>query len=137
MGRISNPVRVASIIAAAALSSTGLLAPVATAAEITLPPETARFVESPLPGYSTAMALCSVCHSADYVRMQPTFTRTTWKAEVTKMQKVFGAPIPDEAMDPIVDYLVRTYGAERTSSPAQPASAEHADENRSRADKTK
>jgi hypothetical protein len=86
------------------------------AAEITLPAETARLVESPLPGYSNALASCATCHSADYVRMQPTFTRATWKAEVVKMQKVFGAPIPDAAIEPIADYLVKTYGAERPAA---------------------
>src|SRR5438067_1161683 len=75
------------------------------ALEITLPPETARFAESPLPGYAATTGLCSTCHSADYVRMQPpTLTRPAWKAIVTKMQKTFGAPIPNEALDPIVDY---------------------------------
>ncbi|MDO8542194.1 MAG: hypothetical protein Q7S40_17280 [Opitutaceae bacterium] len=86
------------------------------AAEITLPPETAKLVESSLPGYATALALCSTCHSADYQRMQPpNLPRTYWKATVVKMQKTFGAPIPDEAIEPITDYLVKTYGAERAT----------------------
>ncbi|MBI5767933.1 MAG: cytochrome c [Verrucomicrobia bacterium] len=92
----------------------------ALAAEITLPPETARYVESPLPGYATAVAMCSTCHSADYARIQPpTMARAAWKANVTKMQKTFGAPIADDAIDPIVDYLVKTYGAERAPAPAK------------------
>lgn len=102
-----------------------VLASVAPAAEITLPPETARHADSPLPGHSLANAMCLTCHSADYVRMQPpTLPRATWKAIVTKMQKTFGAPIPDDAIDPIVDYLVKTYGAERTAAAdAKPAPA--------------
>jgi cytochrome c553 len=89
--------------------------------EITLPADPARLAESPLPGYAMAQAFCATCHSADYMRTQPVSSRTYWQATVTKMQKVFGAPIPDEAMGPITDYLVRTYGAERAAT-AAPAS---------------
>lgn len=83
-------------------------------AEITLPEETARLVESPLPGYALATTYCYTCHSTDYVRSQPIVTRTTWKATVTKMQKTFGAVIPDDAVEPIAEYLAKTYGLERT-----------------------
>jgi sulfite dehydrogenase len=49
------------------------------------------------------------CHSADYVLTQPTgMPRSFWEAEVNKMKKVFGAPLPDDQMASIVDYLVRT-----------------------------
>ena len=94
------------------------------AAEIKLPTETAKFVESPLPGYQLASTICMTCHSADYVRMQPpTLNRTYWKGAVTKMQKAFGATtIPDAAVDPIVDYIVKTYGNERAAgAEAKPA----------------
>ncbi len=89
--------------------------------EITLPAETARLAESPLPGYALATAFCYTCHSADYTRVQPVSSRAYWKATVTKMQKTFGAPIPDEAVEPIVEYLVKTYGTERAGGPAAPA----------------
>jgi hypothetical protein len=42
-------------------------------------------------------------------------TRAAWKASVTKMQKTFGAVIPDSAVDPIAEYLAKTYGAEKAS----------------------
>lgn len=103
--------RCISILAAAAG-----VALVARALEIKLPPETARLAESPLPGYQLAVAQCATCHSMDYVKMQPTSTRAYWKGNVTKMQKTFGAPIPDEMVDPIVDYLVKTYGNERPNT---------------------
>jgi hypothetical protein len=103
--------------AAFALAATAFAAPV----EIKLPPETARFAESPQPGYQLAVTHCSTCHSMDYVKMQPVSSRTYWKGSVTKMQKTFGAPIPDEVVEPIVDYLVKTYGNERAGavSPAK------------------
>ena len=94
------------------------------ALEIKLPSATARYVESPLPGYALANSLCSTCHSADYTRMQPpTMNRAAWKANVTKMQKTFGAPLPDDAIDPITDYLVKTYGAERSGAPTSSEAA--------------
>ncbi len=84
-----------------------------------LPEEKARLAESPLPGYALATTLCYTCHSVDYVKAQPVSARTYWKATVVKMQKTFGAPIPDEAVEPLTDYLVKTYGAER-AKPAIP-----------------
>jgi sulfite dehydrogenase len=98
------------------LTASASIALVARALEIKLPPETARLAESPLPGYPLAVAQCATCHSVDYVKMQPTSSRTYWKANVTKMQKTFGAPIPDAMVDPIVDYLVKTYGNERPNT---------------------
>ncbi len=84
------------------------------AIEITLPADTARLIESPLPGYALATTYCYTCHSTDYVRMQPPgMTRAAWRASVVKMQKTFGAPVPDDAIDPMAEYLARTYGAER------------------------
>ena len=84
--------------------------------EITLPVETARLAESPLPGYALAIGLCSTCHSAEYIQYQPNANRAYWRAATVKMQKVFGAPIPDAAIEPIADYLVKTYGMERPVS---------------------
>lgn len=75
------------------------------------PIETAKF----LSGTNSVKAVsnCLICHSADYVSSQPPLSRTAWKSIVVKMQKVHGAPILDSEVDPIVDYLVRTYGTEK------------------------
>jgi sulfite dehydrogenase len=110
-----------SLHAAGLLTLTALALHSARAVEIKLPPETAALVESPLPGFASAQAICATCHSVDYILSQPgSLSRTFWKTNVVKMQKTFGAPIPDAAVDPIVDYLVKTYGAERAqaTSPA-------------------
>ena len=107
-------VRVASLFLALVL-----MAGAARAIEITLPEEKARLAESPLPGYALASALCYTCHSVDYIRYQPPASpRAYWKTQVVKMQKTFGAPIPDTALEPIIDYLVKTYGAERGAAAA-------------------
>ncbi|HUR58613.1 MAG TPA: hypothetical protein VM029_12950 [Opitutaceae bacterium] len=89
----------------------------ARAAEITLPPEKVKLVPSSLPGYQMALTACATCHSADYVLYQPTSSRAYWQAATVKMQKVFGAPIADDAIAPLVDYLVKTYGAEKPGGP--------------------
>lgn len=95
------------------------LAPLA-AIEITLPAETDRLIESKLTGYTLATTYCYTCHSTDYVRVQPPgMSRAAWRASVVKMQKTFGAQIPDVAIDPIAEYLARTYGAERAVTPAK------------------
>ena len=100
-----------------ALLTIGVVAAAAAPLEITLPAEPGRLLESPLPGYALATGFCYTCHSTEYVNTQPVSSRAYWKATVTKMQKTFGAPIPDEAVEPIVDYLVKTYGAERSGTP--------------------
>jgi hypothetical protein len=56
---------------------------------------------------------CSSCHSLDYIVMNSTFLgRAGWDAEVRKMMKVMGAPIPENDVAPIVEYLTKHYGAE-------------------------
>jgi hypothetical protein len=87
--------------------------PTASALQITLPPETASFKPSDLPGYALVQRDCLICHSAQYVQYQPsTSPRTYWEATVKKMKKPFGAPFADEDIPAIVDYLVKTYGTE-------------------------
>jgi sulfite dehydrogenase len=81
---------------------------------ITLPPETATYRPSDLPGYDLVRQNCVLCHSAQYILTQPpTMTRAYWDATVRKMKKPFGAPFPDTDIPAMVDYLVKTYGAER------------------------
>jgi len=56
-------------------------------------------------------ARCSICHSADYIQMNSVFmNKAAWEAEVRKMIKVMGAPIPESEVADLVDYLVRNYG---------------------------
>ncbi|HJV24577.1 MAG TPA: cytochrome c, class I [Aromatoleum sp.] len=87
----------------------------AHALEIALPPDTVTYEQSDLPGYRLVQQNCLICHSAHYVAYQPPSSpRAYWDATVKKMKKVFGAPVTDEAIPEIVDYLVKTYGAERS-----------------------
>ena len=81
----------------------------AAALRIDLPAETSKL--KPGPGADAAEAQCATCHSFDYVNTQPPGKPLAfWKAEVEKMKKVYGAPIPDEQIEPIAQYLARAYG---------------------------
>ena len=91
-------------------------APLAHAAPktIQLPPDGATLKESALPGYAKAQASCVACHSAEYMRYQPpSAARPYWDAMVKRMKTVFKAPVPDEDIPLIVEYLVKTYGNEQ------------------------
>ncbi|MBI4624887.1 MAG: cytochrome c [Verrucomicrobia bacterium] len=82
---------------------------------ITLPPETATL--KPGPGAERANSICLTCHSADYVSTQPRLSRAAWTAGVQKMKAKYGAPIQDNQVDPLVEYLVRNYGTEPAKKP--------------------
>ena len=106
------------LFAALALSAAGS----ACALEIHLPPETATYKASELPGYQLVQRNCMTCHAAQYASSQPpTSPRAYWEATVKKMKKPFGAQFDDAYMPAMVDYLVKTYGAERGA--AAPAAA--------------
>ncbi|WP_458371170.1 SorB family sulfite dehydrogenase c-type cytochrome subunit [Pseudomonas fluorescens] len=83
---------------------------------ITLPPETAVFKPSTMPGYALAQQKCSVCHSADYINFQPPgLSLAQWTAEAGKMQHVYGAPISDQDVSVIGAYLAVTYGSAKAN----------------------
>ena len=92
----------------------GLLAVLAAptgAKDLQIPPDTVQLVPSPLPGYAKAQASCTMCHSAEYMRYQPpNAARPYWDAMVHRMKAVFKAPVADEDMPDIIDYLAATYG---------------------------
>jgi hypothetical protein len=63
------------------------------------------------PAAITVRARCTGCHSVDYVLMNAgILKREGWEAEVKKMITVMGAPVPEEEIPAIVDYLARRYG---------------------------
>ena len=75
-----------------------------------IPEETAAF--RPGPDLDLVKNNCTACHSADYINTQPRgpkFKKDFWQAEVTKMIKVYGAPLEDADVGKIVDYLAATY----------------------------
>ena len=62
------------------------------------------------PGKNLVVANCILCHSTAYITMQPAFPRKVWEANVEKMRKTFGAPVPEQSVPQIVDYLVAIRG---------------------------
>ena len=90
------------------------LASAAGAKDLKLPPDSVQLTPSPLPGYAKAQANCTMCHSAEYMLYQPpSAARPYWDAMVHRMKTVFKAPIADEDMPEIVDYLAATYGKQQ------------------------
>ena len=93
-------------LAAGAAAVTFALAAPATADESAL-----RLKDAP--EAATVRAYCSSCHSIDYVQMNSPFLKKAgWEAEVRKMIKVMGAPVPEVEVARIVDYLAASYGVE-------------------------
>lgn len=76
--------------------------------QITLPNVQPELV--PGGGKDKVATLCNICHSVDYITMQPKGSKAQWAATVTKMRKVFGAPISDADADVIIKYLSEHYG---------------------------
>jgi hypothetical protein len=100
----------AALLATAAIAIFGLGATTAAPISYTLPDETAAF--RPGPNLEVVQNNCTACHSADYINTQPRgakFKKDFWTAEVTKMIKVYGAPIDEADVGKIVDYLAQTY----------------------------
>jgi hypothetical protein len=62
------------------------------------------------PGKDVVTIYCGVCHTQRYILLQPPFSKETWANEVTKMRKNYSAPIPDEKVQEIVNYLVSVRG---------------------------
>ena len=98
------------LLALAPLALAGIVAASAAPVEYKLPEEISAL--KPGPNLDVAQNNCTACHSADYIRTQPRgekFKRDFWQAEVTKMIKVYGAPIDEKDAAKIVDYLAATY----------------------------
>jgi len=87
--------------------------------KLELPPETGSF--KPAPGAELANGQCLVCHSVEYVTSQPPFPRAFWAASVKKMREKFGAAVPADQVDPLVNYLATTYGTDTNATSASAA----------------
>jgi hypothetical protein len=55
-------------------------------------------------------ANCQICHSLDYISLQPSLSREKWTAIVKKMRATYGAPLPEDKVDDVVEYLAANYG---------------------------
>ncbi|MBV9439906.1 MAG: cytochrome c [Candidatus Eremiobacteraeota bacterium] len=73
-------------------------------------PGDAGMTFKPGAGLAAVQANCLTCHSSAYVSTQPVLSKAQWTAEVNKMRAVYAAPIADDQVAPIVDYLTAQYG---------------------------
>jgi mono/diheme cytochrome c family protein len=67
---------------------------------------------APGDGLQEVQIYCNTCHSPRYITMQPPLPAATWEAEVNKMNKAFGAAIPEQNTQKIIRYLQAHYTAE-------------------------
>jgi cytochrome c5 len=65
------------------------------------------------PGAQLTRNSCGICHSTDYIVIQPRGDAKQWDGVVTKMLKVYGAPISEADAKAIVEYLATAYGPRR------------------------
>src|ERR1700730_3230065 len=64
------------------------------------------------PGSDAVNNNCLACHSAGMVLNQPVLAKSVWQVEVTKMIQNYKAPVSEEDVAAIVDYLARMKPAE-------------------------
>ncbi len=60
----------------------------------------------PGPGRELFATSCLSCHATRYITMQPVMTQGKWEESVRKMIKTYGAPISEELVPEIAQYLV-------------------------------
>jgi hypothetical protein len=67
---------------------------------------------APGDGRQDVQIFCNTCHSPRYITMQPPLPAETWEAEVNKMNKAYGAGIPEDTVKKIIAYLQTHYTPE-------------------------
>ena len=85
----------------------GAAAPAFKSLHLEFPPDAAAFPDGP--NVKIASQNCLACHSADMVLDQPLLPRATWATEVAKMRATYKAPLKDDDIPLIVDYLAATH----------------------------
>ena len=78
---------------------------------ITLPNVPTELPPGPASGRDVVGTTCTACHSVRNILNQPAFPRQTWVNEVNKMRTNYGAPVAEQQIPAIVDYLVSIRGA--------------------------
>jgi mono/diheme cytochrome c family protein len=89
------------------LPALGAAAPAFKSLHLEFPADAASFPDGP--NVKIVNQDCLACHSADMVLDQPLLPRAAWAAEVAKMRATYKAPLKDEDIPLIVDYLAATH----------------------------
>jgi len=100
---------IAATLLCAGFAGAATIAPPKGPVSISLPGD-AGMTFKPGPGLAAVQANCLTCHSSAYVSTQPVLTRAQWTGEVAKMRTAYGAPIADDQVPVIVEYLTTQYG---------------------------
>ena len=61
-------------------------------------------------GADIANSQCLICHSAGMVLTQPPLKKDEWRAEIMKMRSAYGAPIPEDQVEGLAEYLKNIKG---------------------------
>jgi len=64
--------------------------------------------DAPFPpgiGADIANSQCLICHSSGMILTQPPLKKDEWRAEIMKMRSSYGAPIPEDQVDGLSEYL--------------------------------
>ncbi len=94
--------------AARAAESASMPAPLRKSIEL---PVSNRVFPGDSAGAKAANAYCLMCHSYGMVETQPTLNKAAWLVEVNKMRGAFKAPIPEDQVAVIADYIAQLKGA--------------------------
>ncbi|MDD4888222.1 MAG: cytochrome c [Thiomonas sp.] len=73
-------------------------------------PSSTRVFPGDGPGAKAANTYCLMCHSVGMVMNQPDLPKAAWLVEVNKMKNAFKAPIPEDQLPVIAEYLDRIKG---------------------------
>lgn len=66
------------------------------------------------PQAAVANTYCLMCHSGGMVMTQPPLTLSRWQAELRKMIKTYGCPLPQSDIDELAQYIAH---ASETAAP--------------------
>ena len=65
------------------------------------------------PGRDAFAVACLACHSTSYITMQPPQSAAKWEEAVRKMVKVYAAPITEDQVTPVAQYIAAVKEAGR------------------------
>jgi hypothetical protein len=57
------------------------------------------------PQAAVANTYCLMCHSGGMVLTQPPLALSDWKAELNKMKKAYGCPLPESDIDELAPFV--------------------------------
>jgi len=71
------------------------------------------YIEFPMKegkGQYSTKGKCNMCHSFGYIINQGNQSKAFWRKKTIKMIETFSAPIADEDIEEVVNYLYENYG---------------------------